>query len=153
MDYILGEKENNCIFCDKPKEENDEKNHIIERGKHSFVILNKYPYNNGHLMVAPYRHVSDMTLLVETELAEIMKFTQISLKIFKKTMNPAGFNIGINLGSVAGAGIKDHIHLHVVPRWQGDTNFMPVIGSTKVIPQHLQEIYGVLKEAWKGEVV
>lgn len=153
MDYILGDKDKECVFCIGPEEKDDKEKLIIARGKYCFVILNKYPYNNGHLMVTPYRHVSELTLLNDPELLEIMQFTQHSLKVFKKTMRPGGFNIGINTGITGGAGIKDHIHLHVVPRWEGDTNFMPVIGCTKIMPQHLQDTYNILKEAWRDQIV
>ena len=152
MEYILGEKITGCIFCSFQKfPEEDEKNLVIHRGKKCFVMLNKFPYNNGHLMIIPYRHVADFTELNHDELLEIMTLTQKVLKIFNITMKPSGFNAGINLGKVAGAGVEDHVHLHVVPRWDGDTNFMPVIGSTKVMPQHILDTYNMLKKAWNSE--
>jgi len=148
MEYILGEKEKGCIFCDRAGEgrEEDRKNLILYRGNECFVILNKYPYNNGHLMITPYRHVPDISFLNEDELLELMLLSQKLLKTMKKGMKPDGFNMGINQGKVAGAGIESHVHLHIVPRWDGDTNFMPVVSSARVIPQHLTETYDILKE-------
>jgi ATP adenylyltransferase len=150
MEYILGEKSGECIFCSFQKfSEEDEKNFVLYRDKLCFVVMNKYPYNNGHLMVIPYRHMANLTELNQDELMEMMKLTQKVLEVFKVAMKPSGFNIGINLGKVAGAGVEDHVHLHVVPRWEGDTNFMPVIGSIRVMPQHIQDTYNILKEVWK----
>jgi ATP adenylyltransferase len=148
MEYILGEKDPGCIFCEKPGEglEEDRKNLILYRGKECFVILNKYPYNNGHLLITPYRHVPDISFLNEDELLELMLLSQKLLKTMKKAMKPDGFNMGINQGKVAGAGIEAHVHLHIVPRWDGDTNFMPVVNSARVIPQHLTDTYDILKE-------
>lgn len=147
MEYIKGPRERTCIFCSKPRMKNDRKNLILIRGDHSFVILNAYPYNSGHLMVAPYRHVGDMRALRDNELLETMKLTRTCIDVLVKAMAPHGFNIGINQGKVAGAGIKDHIHLHVIPRWGGDTNFMPIIAETKVLPQHLLTTYENLLSA------
>ncbi len=133
-----------CIFCEKAKSKNDRKNLVLKRGKYCFVILNTYPYNNGHLMVAPYRHISQIYQLKKYEIIEIFQFLkQYEIKL-KEKLNPDGFNIGLNVGRVAGAGFEHHIHFHIVPRWQGDTNFMPVISDTKVISQSLQEVYKLL---------
>lgn len=147
MAYIKSPKGEGCIFCDKPKEGDDSKNFILMRGKKCFVMMNIFPYNSGHLMVSPYRHAKDFEDLTDEESLELVEMVKKSIRILKRALNPHGFNIGINLGSVAGAGIEDHIHVHIVPRWSGDTNFMPVIGDTKVIPEMLQDTYRRLIEA------
>ncbi len=144
--YILNKKDKNCIFCQKSQENKDEKNYIIWRGQLGFIIMNIFPYNNGHLMVAPYRHVAEPSGLKENELLEMMLLLRKSIEVLKKVLKPDGFNIGINLGKIAGAGVEDHFHIHIVPRWLGDTNFMPVIADTKVMPEHLRETYKKLKE-------
>ncbi len=144
--YILGKKEG-CIFCDKVKENKDRENYILLRGKNAFVILNTFPYNNGHLMVAPYKHVPDLDGLEESELAELMRLVKTCTQILKKTLNPEGFNIGANLGKVAGAGVEGHIHIHIVPRWEGDTSFISTVGDTKIIPESLDDTYGKLLAA------
>lgn len=143
MSYIKSskEKKEDCIFCTKPRENRDEENLILKRGKHAFIVMNKYPYNNGHVMVAPYRHVPSFIDLTDEESLEIMKLISLSLRVIKDAMNPDGFNVGANLGKVAGAGIEDHVHIHIVPRWLGDTNFMPVISNTKVMPELIEETY------------
>jgi len=139
-----------CIFCDKPKEQWDEENLIVARFDRCFVILNAFPYNNGHLMVVPYRHVPSLLDLTDEELAELMKVTQISERVLRQALNPQGFNIGMNLGRCAGAGIDEHIHIHIVPRWKGDTNFMPVIGETKVLPELLSQTYKKLRPLFEN---
>jgi len=147
IQYILhvdSEKEG-CIFCVKPKENKDEKNLILFRGEKTFVMMNLFPYNTGHLMVAPFRHTGGFVELDEEEGKEIFKLTQLSLKILKEVMEPDGFNLGTNIGRVAGAGYEDHVHLHIVPRWSGDTNFMPIIADVKIIPEGLKETYKKLK--------
>ncbi len=144
IEYILSPKPSGCIFCVKPKESKDDENFILYRGQYSFIIMNYYPYNNGHLMVVPYRHLSDITVLNDEENKEISSLIQTSVKIIRKTMNAEGFNIGMNLGKTAGAGIDEHIHYHIVPRWNGDTNFMPVAGNSKVISQGLYETWETL---------
>ncbi len=151
IEYIRSPKHEGCIFCDFPKENRDRERLILYRGKKAFVIMNNYPYNPGHVMVVPYRHVANWEDLTDGELLEIMKLTQLMIKAIKRAMNPDGFNLGVNLGRVAGAGIDSHVHLHIVPRWNGDTNFMPVVADTKVIPESLQEAYDELKRAI-GEV-
>ena len=145
MEYILKEKKEGCIFCEKPKGNQDKKNYILYRGKFCFVILNAFPYNNGHLMIAPYDHIKNIEELKSETLIELMSLCQKSITVLKEKMNPRGFNIGINISKVAGAGILEHVHLHIVPRWEGDTNFMPVISDTRVIPQYLSETYDLLK--------
>ncbi len=144
MEYILQEKPQGCIFCDKPKENRDRENLILHRGAHAFVIMNFYPYNNGHLMVVPYRHTADLAGLNAEEQLELMQLLGVCTSILSRTMSAQGFNIGMNLGRVAGAGVDDHLHFHIVPRWNGDTNFMPVTGHTKVLSQGLMESWDAL---------
>ncbi len=134
------EDDNTCVFCEAPKE--DIKNDdclIVHKGKNVFVMLNLYPYNNGHLMMIPYRHISDYTLLTKDELAEIMELNGIVIKALNNIMKPHGFNFGANIGKAAGAGIHEHLHFHLVPRWTGDTNFMPALGDVKIISHDLLE--------------
>jgi ATP adenylyltransferase len=139
-----------CIFVDLPASNNDRENLILYRGKTAFVMLNGFPYTNGHLMVAPYKHTSDMNELDDDELLEINKLVALTLGWLKKAYHPNGFNIGVNLGSAAGAGIPNHIHWHVVPRWEGDTNFMGVVGDVRVLPQSLLDSYDRLKGVIDG---
>ncbi|HEX4203831.1 MAG TPA: HIT domain-containing protein [Ktedonobacteraceae bacterium] len=136
-----------CIFCTQPAEHRDDEHHIIYRGEHCFMMLNLYPYNNGHLMVAPYQHCGALEEIDAETLTEMMEQAQLALKAIKLAMKPDGFNMGINQGQVAGAGYAEHIHYHVVPRWAGDTNFMPVLADVKVMPEHLDTVYRKLKEA------
>ena len=149
MAYIKSAKENDeeCIFCAKPKQNKDEENLILKRGRKAFIIMNRFPYNNGHVMVSPYRHVASVVDLDDEEGLEVMKLVSLSIRALSEALNPDAFNIGINLGRVAGAGIADHVHIHVVPRWQGDTNFMTVIANTKVMPELLEETYRKLLNA------
>ena len=147
MRYILGEKTGECLFCAKAKESKDRENYIVYRGQRGFIILNIYPYNNGHLMIAPYQHVASLEDLGEETLTELMLLLNKSLRLLRQVMDPQGFNIGINLGKAAGAGIVEHVHIHVVPRWEGDTNFMPVFAETKVIPELLDQTYEKLLSA------
>lgn len=147
IEYIKQAKEPGCIFCTKPAQQQDEENFILFRGKTSFIIMNYYPYNNGHLMVVPFRHIADIVELTDAERLELMKLLALSKKALMKTMSPHGFNIGMNLGDVAGAGVKDHLHFHIVPRWNGDTNFMPISGHTKVVSEGLAETWESLKIA------
>jgi len=146
IEYILAEKIKGCIFCQKPGEKSDVQNYILFRGAENFVILNSYPYNPGHLMVAPYRHLATLEALTNEELFEHFDLVRKSVKVLIEAYKPAGFNIGMNLGRVAGAGVEDHIHTHVVPRWGGDTNFMPVLSDTKVVPEALAATYAKLRE-------
>ncbi len=135
-----------CIFVELPNQSDDEKNLILFRGKHAFVILNAYPYTSGHLMVAPYQHTASFADLSDDEHLEIQNLITKSIEWLTEAFKPHGFNIGVNLGRAAGAGIEDHLHWHVVPRWNGDTNFMPVTGEVRVLPQSLQETYAILKK-------
>jgi len=147
MTYIHEEEEKGCIFCDKPLEKKDVENFILYRGKHTFVVMNKFPYNNGHLMVVPKRHCTDLDELDAKEFLELFEVMRVSTGVLRTHLRPHGFNIGFNLGKAGGAG-KDHLHLHVVPRWMGDTNFMPVLGKTKVIPESLDGTYRKLRSAF-----
>jgi len=140
-EYIQGKKPEGCILCEKPKENNDVANYILFRGKLNYIIMNSYPYNPGHLMVAPYRHVATPEDLKADELHEHYEIVASAVKVLRGVYDAAGFNTGMNIGKVAGAGIDGHIHSHIVPRWTGDTNFMPVIGDLRVIPQALAETY------------
>ena len=137
--------EEDCIFCAKPAQDDDVENLIVHRGEHSFVILNLFPYTNGHLMVAPYAHVGRLQDLPAETTAEMMALAQRAMGRLEEVYEPHGFNVGFNQGRVAGAGVEHHIHLHVVPRWGGDTNFMPVIADTRVMPQTLEQSYEALK--------
>jgi ATP adenylyltransferase len=137
-----------CIFCTKPAEEDDERNLIVHRGERCFVILNLFPYTNGHLMVAPYEHTGKLQDLDPETVAEMMALAQRSMRRLEQVYEPHGYNVGVNQGRIAGAGFEGHIHLHVVPRWGGDTNFMPVIGDTRVMPQSLEDSFKALKEAF-----
>lgn len=153
MEYVEGPKEprpDGCIFCDKPGEDaaNDAANLIALRGDTCFVILNSFPYNNGHLMVVPYRHVARLDELTAVELAEFGTLTARSVAVLEGAYGPDGYNAGINMGAAAGAGIAGHIHQHVVPRWSGDTNFMPVIADTRVLPEALQASYEKIAAAF-----
>lgn len=134
-----------CVFCALPARGDDAAAYILHRGRNCYVVLNRYPYNNGHLMVVPFAHRDDLTTLDEATTAEMMTLTQRAQHVMGGAMRPHGFNIGINQGTAAGAGIADHLHLHVVPRWSGDTNFMPAIGDCRVMPQHLDATYELLK--------
>jgi ATP adenylyltransferase len=147
MGFIMkSDHKNECFLCQLPKEKEDEKNLILYRGESNFIILNAYPYNSGHLMVAPYGHVGKLEDLKDAESKEHFALVIMSVKLLKKVFEPAGFNTGMNLGKAAGAGVADHIHTHIVPRWQGDANFMPVISETKVLPESLPTTYKRLKE-------
>ena len=137
MEYILGPKADQCVFCLPESTAWDREQLVLVRGKLCFVIMNRYPYTNGHLMVAPYRHVPDLTDLNEAEVVEMTALLQRTVRVLRDALGPDGFNIGLNLGSVAGAGIQDHLHMHVVPRWHGDTSFMTVCGQTRVVSEHL----------------
>ena len=145
IEYIQRAPESDCILCQKPRENNDEANFVLYRGRHNFIILNAFPYNPGHLMVAPYRHIADLQDLGDEEAKELFDVIKTGLELLKKAMKPMGFNIGLNLGRIAGAGIAEHIHIHIVPRWQGDTNFMPVLSDTRVLSEALNSTYEKLK--------
>ncbi len=139
-----------CIFCTKPARDTDEKDLILWRGRFCFVIMNLYPYNNGHLMVVPCRHTADIADLLPEESAELWSTIVRCRDVLKTAMSPDAINIGMNLGRTAGAGIEDHVHVHIVPRWNGDTNFMPVIAGVKVISQSLEEAYRILREGFES---
>jgi ATP adenylyltransferase len=139
-----------CIFCTQPADHHDEEHHILFRGSLCFMMLNRYPYNNGHLMIAPYQHTASIEELDAATLAELMAQVQLALRVLRMVMKPDGFNMGINEGKVAGAGFADHVHFHIVPRWNGDTNFMPVIADIKVVPEHLDIVYHKLTQALKS---
>jgi ATP adenylyltransferase len=144
INYIIGEKEKACLFCRVQEEDRDEENLVLYRGQAAFVIMNLYPYNPGHLMVAPNRHVSELELLQPEEAHEIMDLTQKCITALKHTMHPDAFNTGSNQGEIAGSSIKEHLHFHIVPRWQGDNNFMPVLADMRVVPQALEDTYRLL---------
>ncbi len=146
MQYIQTEKPEGCILCEKPRQDSDVANYILYRGDKNFVMMNSYPYNPAHLMVVPYRHVASMEGLTDEELHEHIEIISRSVGVLRQVFGPAGFNVGMNIGGVAGAGIEDHIHTHIVPRWQGDTNFMPVMADVRVVPEALAETYGKLKD-------
>lgn len=148
MKYILGPKPDSCIFCiekNTPDEHYDEEHGILYRGKRVFVVMNKFPYNNGHLLVVPYRHTADFSSLDLEESAECMHVMQRCVAILVKSLHPDGVNMGLNLGEAAGAGVRQHLHFHLVPRWNGDSSFMPVCGDVRIMPQLLSEAYHVLK--------
>ena len=150
MDYILADKQAGCFLCDLLQEDRDRDNLILLRAEHAFVVMNKYPYNNGHLMIAPYRHCALMEDLIDDESLALMQLTQRAVRVMKAVIKANGFNVGINLGKAAGAGLEEHLHIHVVPRWDGDTNFMPVLADTKVMPQALYEMYDQLHPAFQA---
>jgi ATP adenylyltransferase len=154
MQYIESAKSSEepeaCIFCDKPQAGNDEEAYILARSGRAFVILNAFPYNSGHLMIAPFRHVADLVELQPEETADADALIQHSIQALRAASNPDGFNIGMNLGRVAGAGIPGHVHWHVVPRWNGDTNFMTVVGETRVLPELLSETFAKLKPLFRA---
>jgi ATP adenylyltransferase len=149
LKYIIGDKEEGCIFCKKPKEGNDKDNLILYTGETSFIIMNRYPYSNGHLMTVPYKHTNNFSDLTREEKLELMDLTAKCIDILQ-VIKPEGFNIGMNLGKTGGAGIDDHLHFHVVPRWSGDTNFMPVIGDVRVMPEYLEDTYETLSKHLKS---
>ncbi len=136
-----------CIFCDKPKSGDDAAEYLVHRGEYVFAMLNAYPYNTGHLMISPYRHVAELEQLTAQESCEMMDMAILATRAIKEEMHCQGINLGINLGKVAGAGIADHLHMHLVPRWDGDTNFMPVVADTKVMPETLDQTFARLKGA------
>jgi len=146
MAYIKKANEPGCVFCKKLKKKDGPENLVLYRGQRSFIMLNLYPYTNGHVMVAPLKHIKDLEKLDTATLAEMIKLTQRMITVLKKVMRPEGFNVGINIGRVGGAGVLGHVHVHIVPRWNGDHNFMPVIGATRVMPQTLAEVYKILKK-------
>lgn len=150
MTYIKdARKPGRCIFCQKARERRDAANLLLHRGRQGFVLMNLFPYNSGHLMVAPYAHVKTLDPLSPECVLELMQLTTLSLRALRAELHPEGFNIGINLGRVSGAGIENHLHLHIVPRWNGDTNFMPMLAETKVIPEHLSVTFKKLQARFR----
>lgn len=147
MDYIRGEKSQNCVFCRALQADDDASNYILWRDTKTALMLNRYPYVNGHVLVLPYVHVGDLADLDEDTLSQMMLLTRKAIRILRAAMKPHGFNIGVNMGEAAGAGIQDHVHIHIVPRWHNDTNFLPVLGEVRVIPQSLEETYQELSAA------
>ncbi|HSG25808.1 MAG TPA: HIT domain-containing protein [Anaerolineales bacterium] len=148
MRYITEFKKNGCVFCGALELEDGPENLIVSRGQKTFVILNAFPYTSGHLMVLPYQHVPDLSDLDAETRAEMMEMVTKSSQVLRTLYTPEGFNIGINMGEAAGAGIEEHIHIHIVPRWMGDTNFMTAVGQTRVLPEALDETYRRVKDAW-----
>ena len=153
MDYIAGGEERAsggpaCVFCDLPAQRDDARTYILYRGERAFVVMNLYPYNSGHLMMVPYAHEASLAGLDEPTLTELMTLAKRSQSILEERMRPQGFNLGVNQGRGAGAGIADHLHMHLLPRWAGDTNFMTAVGDVRVIPQHLDETYRLLADGF-----
>jgi ATP adenylyltransferase len=148
LEYIRGPKAEECIFCRAIESEDDEDNYVVHRGELAFVMLNAYPYNNGHVMVAPYVHEPTIETLDDATTLEMMQLVKRSIAALREVYRPEGFNIGINQGGAAGAGIEEHVHQHVVPRWRGDTNFMPVIGDVRVLPQSLSDSWKQLRSVF-----
>ena len=149
MEYVKSEKSDECIFCSLPKANDDTKNYILHRGQSAFIIMNIFPYNSAHVMVSPFRHIGCLTAQNADEIKEMNNLIRRSIEIFRAVINPEGFNVGYNIGKAAGAGYDEHIHCHIVPRWTGDTNFMPVLGETKVHPEHLKTTYKKLLPHFK----
>ena len=143
--YIQREPKPGCIFCYAAQAQSDEETFVVFRGTHNFVILNRYPYTSGHLMIAPYAHASRLNQVEEASTAEMMALTRRAELILEEVYKPGGLNLGMNLGEAAGAGIEEHIHLHVLPRWRGDANFMTTVGNTRVLPEDLEETYKKLR--------
>jgi len=152
LEYVVGQRPGGCFFCDYWAEPGaDEANLVLLRGRDCYVVLNRYPYNGGHLMIAPRQHVSRLADLDDAALAEMMRLARLCEKVLTAEIRPRGFNVGLNIGRTAGAGVDDHLHLHVVPRWDGDTNFMPVLDDTRVVPVALAELWRLLAPAFRGE--
>jgi ATP adenylyltransferase len=149
LEYVTGDKPTGCVLCAKQETGGgDREAHVVARGEHCYAVLNLYPYNNGHLMVVPYRHVADLDELTADEGAECQRMLERGIRAARAALSPGGFNVGLNLGEAAGAGIASHLHWHLVPRWQGDTNFMPVLADVRVMPQHLDTTWQLLRDAW-----
>jgi ATP adenylyltransferase len=150
MEYIGAQPEPGCLFCRVREEspEGDRRNLVVRRDPDALAILNKFPYNPGHLMVAPRAHLGSLAALPEDQLLATMRLVQDSQRVLERVMSPEGFNVGVNMGRVAGAGIPDHVHVHIVPRWNGDTNFLPVLGEVKVVNEHLERTWEKLSAAF-----
>lgn len=151
LEYLVAPKSQGCIFCHAARSDDDRENLVLFRGERAFLILNRFPYNNGHFMVVPYRHVPSLEDLDAPALTEMLLLLNRGLAALRTTMRPDGFNLGANLGKVAGAGVEAHVHLHAVPRWEGDTNFMPVLGDMRVVPQTWLQTYDALKSALEAQ--
>ncbi|MCK4696229.1 MAG: HIT domain-containing protein [Candidatus Cloacimonetes bacterium] len=151
LKYVLSEKDNECILCAKPSEENDKKHLILYRTTLSFVIMNTYPYNNGHLMAVPNNHVPSLNDLSKEKLYDLFETVQLCEKVINKVYSPDGINIGLNLGKAAGAGVDEHLHVHIVPRWSGDVIFMTSTAGTRVIPESFDRAFKMLKEQFDNE--
>ena len=148
-DFILGKKEKGCVFCKLAKaKQKSFKNLILYRTDKSYIVMNKFPYNGGHLLIVPNRHIGVLERLTETESIELMQLSQLAVKVMKSSLRPNAFNLGMNLGQSAGAGIPRHLHMHIVPRWTGDSNFMPIIGNTRVHSIPMELIYKALLEGF-----
>lgn len=150
IQYIKATPRDDCIFCTLPAEGRDREHHILHRGPLAFVMLNRFPYTSGHLMVVPFRHVAGLDALDDREALDVFHLTTAAMEAIRQTYGPEGFNVGVNIGRAAGAGIVDHVHVHVVPRWVGDTNFMPVLGEVKVLPEDLAVTYDRLAPALRA---
>ena len=149
MEYISSPKsEDGCIFCNGLNQADGPENLIIYRGSKAFVMLNRFPYTSGHLMIVPYEHQPSLELIDSSTRADLMDLSARAIQVLQTLYTPQGFNLGMNIGSAAGAGISEHVHLHVVPRWVGDTNFMSSVSQTRVLPELLEETYRRIKEAW-----
>jgi ATP adenylyltransferase len=149
MPYLKRDSEDvGCVFCEKINAKDDEFHHVLYRSTHTFITLNLYPYNNGHVMVVPFEHKAQLEEFSADTLSDLMVTTQKALKVLQRAYNPNGFNIGINLGKSAGAGIANHLHQHIVPRWNGDTNFLSVVGETRTIPEWIDQTYAHLRKIW-----
>ena len=151
MDYVLSERIQGCIFCPECSGLSDEERLILYRGERSMVMMNRFPYNNGHLLVSPWEHLPTLDGLDEEGLLDLTKTVRWSVGLLRRAMSPDGFNVGLNLGTVAGAGFEGHVHFHIVPRWNGDTNFMTVFSEVRVIPEHLQQTYRKLLHCFLEE--
>jgi ATP adenylyltransferase len=153
MAYMQGPKrENGCVFCKELSESDGPENLIVYRGHRAFIILNRFPYNSGHLMVVPYEHTATLEGLDAETRSEIMELANLSTKVLHQVYHPQGFNLGVNIGDAAGAGILKHVHLHVLPRWNGDTNFISTLGDTRVLPESLEETYRKVKEGLEKSI-
>lgn len=150
MKYILSKKEEaGCVFCNVQQMPDNEENLIVHRGENAYVIMNRFPYTSGHVLVLPYVHENNLEVLPEATRAEMMELATQTMRVLRKIFHPQGFNFGANIGAAAGAGIAPHVHLHIVPRWNGDTNFMSSLGDTRVVPESLAESYRRVCEGWK----
>jgi ATP adenylyltransferase len=144
IDYIKAEMEDGCVLCTAAGSADDREKMVVHRGRDAYILMNKYPYTNGHLMVAPYAHLGSVAAITPEVWTEIMTLTQLGVAALERTSAPHGFNIGMNIGRMAGAGVEGHLHMHIVPRWNGDVNFMPVLADVRVVNQHIEEAYDAL---------